>query len=1226
MRRFILYFTLLLSVSASAQVVTQSPKGYFGTGAVPNTKLATETNPVVDNNIATPDSLRLITKTVDGKKTTTLTLPWFTRYMQQFVTNSFAPVSGSANYIQNQGSVQQSAQSWYSTAKFGSFPSGNYAQIDGSNILLSGNSGAITAQLNNGNLSLSKNGFNFSIISGAIGGYGSVITGNARFADRLQVVQSPVSSIDVIRRIDLDSTLNGQPADLSEVGTGIPDYFSALKTSDAKWKSYPTTLFAKTTDTTLFVRKNGNSSITNLNYKTNGTAGNGYVMLRSQSVSPVSTASNLTLYSDSLNRISWKNSTHRRTIRVSRTADMTISAPYRLNPTLADSTDVAASLALKLDKQQNSTFSPFNSPYQFGQYIAGGTSYTAFSTFTTSIPLNYTNRIGGIMGVSPQNYGLAGAGIADIQKRIYGLYISATDMQVITQETAANDIAVYGSNADKMANWQKMSDALAAYSAIPNSQKKFGQSTDITYSGTWANSTYYNGLISKQSTTNGNTATTTSSGTTVYVAYTMLDGNGGTASVTVDGVSAGTINCFGQNGSTINTLFSNTNGSALLSVTGLSAGSHTIVVTVTSATSASNRVIIDWIAGNSGANSTWPSVYLFDPIQILSSTNITAYRTMVYNTVNRMRADGLKVNEVYVRPLNTSTEVAPDGGHPNDAGHKVFADALKFVVDSTLNIMAADTPKKITAVRLSGGKIVDAVTNNGAILTKPSIYSLNAKQDGATLGSDLITSITATNWTLTGGRYVHTPGDVNPITINYTARIGALYQVTLGISSGSGGATSIDVGTTAGTKINLGTLVGSGTYTYSYTATSTEPIIFTPISSSTISVSVVSVKEGVDKSDATIRYYDANNNLTSETRVTNQSVTSNGFGAGPYLTTDAYDVFNQGYGAGGKALAPKNSTNIGAFTGESSNGIGNVHINNASGRNDNGNYNTLINGGATPTFSSTFNNNVIINGTTVADVTGSNQLNILNDLYRNSAGNWGFGANNNPSAKLTITPGAVGATVVGGQNVNYGALITTSSNRSGIDVISGNDFLNNAGVNGGFNWRHPYADGSSNNDGSFKPVSVSHGSPLVMTAWINKYGRGYFAGNILLPNVAGVSGTDSIMVKQGGQPKTIAANSYVTVASASNVVTSSASTLSLAYTQDVFFNGTTATYTLPAIAAASKGRYYQITVSNMGTGNITVNSNAGGNDIYLNAATNTDVISPGGVVTYMSNGVIFKKQ
>jgi len=79
------------------------------------------------------------------------------------------------------------------------------------------------------------------------------------------------------------------------------------------------------------------------NFYAAGQGGQGYIDLGSQSISPSSTTGRLKIYPDSLNRLSWKNSTYRRTIWVNRAADMTIKAPYRLNPVLADSTDVATS-------------------------------------------------------------------------------------------------------------------------------------------------------------------------------------------------------------------------------------------------------------------------------------------------------------------------------------------------------------------------------------------------------------------------------------------------------------------------------------------------------------------------------------------------------------------------------------------------------------------------------------------------------------------------------------------------------------------------------------------------------------------------------------------------------------------------------------------------------------------------------------------------------------------
>lgn len=99
-------------------------------------------------------------------------------------------------------------------------------------------------------------------------------------------------------------------------------------------------------DTTALARKTGNSIITNLRYVTNGAAGNGFYDMGSQSVSPSALTNHLRLYSDSLNRISWKNSLYRRTIQVPYPTDYTIRLPWRATQTtLVDSTDAVAKYA-----------------------------------------------------------------------------------------------------------------------------------------------------------------------------------------------------------------------------------------------------------------------------------------------------------------------------------------------------------------------------------------------------------------------------------------------------------------------------------------------------------------------------------------------------------------------------------------------------------------------------------------------------------------------------------------------------------------------------------------------------------------------------------------------------------------------------------------------------------------------------------------------------------------
>lgn len=93
-----------------------------------------------------------------------------------------------------------------------------------------------------------------------------------------------------------------------------------------------------------------------------------------------------------------------------------------------------------------------------------------------------------------------------------------------------------------------------------------------------------------------------------------------------------------------------------------------------------------------------------------------------------------------------------------------------------------------------------------------------------------------------------------------------------------------------------------------------------------------------------------------------------------------------------------------------------------------------------------------------------------------------------------------------------------------------------------------------------------------------------------------------------------------------NPVATGSGSISLAYGGDYAFNGTTATYTLPAVSVQFIGRYNEITIANMGSGTITVNSNAGGNDIYTTLAVATDSVLPGQTVTYLPFGTIFKRK
>ena len=91
---------------------------------------------------------------------------------------------------------------------------------------------------------------------------------------------------------------------------------------------------------------------------------------------------------------------------------------------------------------------------------------------------------------------------------------------------------------------------------------------------------------------------------------------------------------------------------------------------------------------------------------------------------------------------------------------------------------------------------------------------------------------------------------------------------------------------------------------------------------------------------------------------------------------------------------------------------------------------------------------------------------------------------------------------------------------------------------------------------------------------------------------------------------------------ASPIIISTASTLTLDYATDYVFNGSTATYTLPAISSILTGRAWHITIKNRGTGSITLNSDAG-STIYSSSAVGTYTINAGDAVTLLPDGTYF---
>lgn len=167
-------------------------------------------------------------------------------------------------------------------------------------------------------------------------------------------------------------------------------------------------------------------------------------------------------------------------------------------------------------------------------------------------------------------------------------------------------------------------------------------------------------------------------------------------------------------------------------------------------------------------------------------------------------------------------------------------------------------------------------------------------------------------------------------------------------------------------------------------------------------------------------------------------------------------------------------------------------------------------------------------------------------------------------------------------------------------------------------WRMDWATGNFSNTGA------------AGTAYIHLKAGTATAGTAPLAFTAGVLNT----VPVAQRVETDTAFAYLSMGTNGNLnrkkfdtyaplASSAAGTLTLTFSTDYIFTGSTTTWTLPALSAVYSGRGSMITIKNAGSGNITLNSAAGGNDIYNTSAVNTLTIAAGTAVVLMPNGTAF---
>lgn len=203
-------------------------------------------------------------------------------------------------------------------------------------------------------------------ITGLLKGNGTAINAATAGTDYL----SPTGTENV-------SNKTFRPANTFQTGAGTAGTDSLVVKTSGALKAIAANYYATssgyvpytgaTTDLSMGVH-----NISAQNISEEGTAGNGYNDLISQSASPASASGHIRLYSDSLNRLAWKNSTYRRTIQVPYPSDYTIRMPYLVTGTTLEDSSYSRSTYVPLTRTIN------------GAALSSNVTITTANTDTTS--------------------------------------------------------------------------------------------------------------------------------------------------------------------------------------------------------------------------------------------------------------------------------------------------------------------------------------------------------------------------------------------------------------------------------------------------------------------------------------------------------------------------------------------------------------------------------------------------------------------------------------------------------------------------------------------------------------------------------------------------------------------------------------------------------------------------------------------------------------------------
>ncbi len=278
-------------------------------------------------------------------------------------------------------------------------------------------------------------------------------------------------------------------------------------------------------------------------------------------------------------------------------------------------------------------------------------------------------------------YAVNGSFLADQMSVVYGQ--SPLPGVVNTYYIGTNDDRYYTTD-NQIEMWGKAHKEQLAYLSISRNNRI--DANQMTQSGTWSSGTPYAGGLSSIS--NGSTLTFKTKGTSVLLSYLIQNGNTGSFTVTIDGVSKGTLN----------KPYSDNVGNYLWAIDfipqlavfdGLSNQEHEVVLTVTGATS-----YIYWASSGNKFNepnlvkTITSTVNTLGPSAGSSDTVIFKFNDAIRSNVNSLNIIGLDVSlaDNGLAIDKTSTYLIPDDTHPNNFANKIIANNFLYAFNGNQNL------------------------------------------------------------------------------------------------------------------------------------------------------------------------------------------------------------------------------------------------------------------------------------------------------------------------------------------------------------------------------------------------------------------------------------------------------------------------------------------------------------------------------------------------------------